>query len=402
MHARGAKSASRFRVAVIGGGLGGLTAALALRANGVEAVVFEAAHELRELGAGVMIGPNGMRCLEEIGVAEAVSRITSPLTQVDTYTWQGAEVQSRMFMSEKPGDRTFYPAHRAELQRTLCNQLPPGTIHLGHRLTRLVEDDCGVNLQFADGKRSRFDVVIGADGIHSVVQGFVANPVHPSSEGIMAYRGLIPIERLTGMLDVSPNRGAMWMGNGRSFLIFPVSRGRLLNVAAFVPTDLDGDESWSASGDVTTLAAEYDGWAQPVQDVIAAMDETFRWGIYDRHQPERWSTERIALLGDAAHATTPHLGQGLNQSIEDAATLGVLLADVDLTDVPGRFRLYEELRRERTNRIQQGSRKMGRTYRAAELSIHEREEAMASVYGEGWIFDHDAVAVARKSLQTNA
>ena len=141
--------------------------------------------------------------------------------------------------------------------------------------------------------------------------------------------------------------GSTHRGSG-SFLTFPVSGGALLNLVAFVPTDLDVEESWSAPGDVAALAAAYNGWAKQVRQVIEAMDHTFRWGIYDRAPLKTWSTDRITLLGDAAHAVTPQLGQGANQAVEDAITLAVLLQDAQAADIPMPPRRYEDLRIERT------------------------------------------------------
>jgi hypothetical protein len=139
----------------------------------------------------------------------------------------------------------------------------------------------------------------------------------------MAYRGLISAERLAWASELKDP--ALWLGAGRSFLLYPVAGGRLINMVAFVPTDTEAEESWSASGDVKALAAEYAGWDKPVQDTINSLDETFRWGIYDRAPLPYWSTGHITLMGDAAHPMVPHVGQGAGQSIEDAITLAVLL-----------------------------------------------------------------------------
>jgi salicylate hydroxylase len=125
----------------------------------------------------------------------------------------------------------------------------------------------------------------------------------------------------------------MWMGSGRSFMCFPVSQGRLINMSAFVPSDLESEESWSVSGDVKALAAEYVGWDAPVLETIGALDQTFRWGIYDRAPLPYWSTARVTLLGDAAHPMVPHFGQGAGQAIEDGFALAILLENAKLADV---------------------------------------------------------------------
>src|SRR5258708_28629898 len=167
----------------------------------------------------------------------------------------------------------------------------------------------------------------------------------------MAYRGLIPIERVSWAKDIG-GRMSMWIGKGRSFLCYPVSGGRLMNMVAFVPTNLDSEESWTAPGDLKALGAEYDGWDDPVLETIGSLDQTFRCGIYDLAPLPYWSDGRMTLLGDAAHPMVPHLGQGAAQAIEDAFTLAVLLEGAKSKDVPKRLEAYGKLRIQRTSRIQ--------------------------------------------------
>ncbi|MDT0323877.1 FAD-dependent monooxygenase, partial [Streptomyces millisiae] len=150
---------------------------------------------------------------------------------------------------------------------------------------------------------------------------------------------------------VDMNASSMWLGPRQSFLAYPVSGGELINIVAFVPTNLTVTESWTAPGDVAELAAAYRGWDPTVSSIIDAMDSTFRWGIYDREPLDRWSTERITLLGDSAHAVTPHLGQGANQAIEDAMTLAVVLRDARPGEIGTQLRHYENLRIDRTGHV---------------------------------------------------
>ena len=189
----------------------------------------------------------------------------------------------------------------------------------------------------------------------------------PTSEGIMAYRGLAQAQRLSCAAEL---RGLnMWTGAGRSFICFPVSQGRLINVVAFVPSSRDMEETWFAPGDVKTLASEYGGWDAPVQDIIAALDQTFRWGIYDRPPLPYWSRGRVTLLGDAAHPMVPHFGQGAGQAIEDGFALAVLLEHARHDEIPARLQAYQNLRLERTSRVQAASRQAGRFYRSVSAKI---------------------------------
>jgi 2-polyprenyl-6-methoxyphenol hydroxylase-like FAD-dependent oxidoreductase len=208
---------------------------------------------------------------------------------------------------------------------------------------------------------------------------------------------LIRSERLSWAKDL---RGLnMWMGSGRSFICFPISQGRVINMVAFVPTDVDSEESWSAPGDLGALAAEYDGWDAPVVETIAALDETFRWGIYDRAPLPYWSTARVTLLGDAAHPMVPHFGQGAGQAIEDGFALAILLEDARPADVPARLKAYETLRLGHTSRVQTASRDAGRFYRSENEDTSERNRRMGKwMSAAGWIFDHDVEQAAAALL----
>ena len=268
----------KLQIAVVGGGVGGLTAALALRARGLSVTVFEQADELREIGAGVSIFPNAMLLLQRIGLADGIEKIGCPITGLVTRTSAGELIATSA--SPSTGVRS-YNVHRAEFLKLLADAQPEGSLHLGHRLSGAGEADGGVRLTFSNGVTVYSDVVIGADGIHSALQREIGLKTYPSSEGIMAYRGLIPTEKLSWAKDIG-GRMSRWIGKGRSFLCYPVSGGRLMNMVAFVPTNLDSEESWTAPGDLKALSAEYAGWDDPVLETIGALDKTFRWGIYDR------------------------------------------------------------------------------------------------------------------------
>ncbi|MDH6244657.1 FAD-dependent monooxygenase [Mycobacterium sp. OTB74] len=380
-------------IAVAGAGIGGLTAAMALQQHGATVTVYEKAHELKELGAGVVIGANAERVYDRLGLTDSLAAIAGKISGWTMHTWQGESLDG--WRAPYPAART-YPLHRAQFQKLLFDALPAGTVQLGKGCVGAVEDGDGVRIDFADGSHARADLLVGADGIHSVIQGLVGVKAEPVSEGIMAYRGLIPTERLDGIYDM--RRMSMWVGPGQSFLSFPVSDGALLNLVAFVPTDLDVAESWSAPGDVATLAAAYQGWADPVQQVIEAMDHTFRWGIYDREPLSSWSTDRITLLGDSAHAVTPHLGQGANQAVEDAITLAVLLEDAEPADIPDRLRYYDKLRISRNRQVRDGARMAGKLYRSSDLAPGPQVEQIVAIFDGLDLNNYDAEQVARQAL----
>lgn len=385
------------RIAIVGGGIGGLAAALALRARGQDVTVYEKAAEFAEIGAGVGVAPNALRLLDRVGLGDQVREIGSPRSIATVRTWQGEVVPVGNWPYASAGGGADYTVHRAEFQGILVNALPAEVLRLDHHAVAAEESGDGVRVSFANGAEATADVVVGADGIHSTMQAAVGVASRPTSEHIMAYRGLIPMERLAWVDDA--NDGAMWVGPRRSFLCFPVSAGRLMNLVAFVPTDHDAEESWSAPGEVAALAAEFSRWDAPVGETIDALDSTFRWGIYDRAPLPRWSTSRITLLGDAAHAMVPHLGQGANQSIEDGFALAVLLQDVAREEIPRRLRVYEEIRRQRTSRVQSQARRAGQIYRASDESAAQTARQMDELSDGYWLADYDAEREAMNALE---
>ena len=202
------------------------------------------------------------------------------------------------------------------------------------------QNDLTARLHFANGETVEADVVIAADGVHSELQKYVVEPKSPEYSGVRAYRGLLPCEALPGWPELVH---LIWMGNGKHFMVYPVRGGRLLNYVGFVPTDNETAELWSAVGDRDELATFFAGWDPLVVSILEKVESCFWWGLYDRLPLDTWTNGRLVLLGDAAHAMLPHLGQGANQSIEDGVALAVLLAGRDSSEVPGLLPQYRSL-----------------------------------------------------------
>jgi salicylate hydroxylase len=370
------------RAVVVGGGLGGMAAAVALAQAGIDVQVHEQAQQLTEVGAGVSLAPNGLRMLERLGVGEGIGRVGARYASTQLLLSDGRPVRHEPHEFVQPGRSVG--VHRADLLALLAGQLAPGTVRTGHRCTGFSQDSGSATVGFADGSTATADVVIGADGMHSVLQGFVVAPAEPVFSGVVAYRGLVPC------LDNYPADALrIWTGESKHFLVYPVRAGELLNYVGFVPSDTSVRESWSAPGDAAALAAHFAGWDPAIGAVIGAISgpggSGFRWGMYDRAPLPRWSSGRLTLLGDAAHPMLPHLAQGVNQALEDAVALATLLgACAGAADVPRALAAYEQLRRDRTARVQLGSRRTGAGYDSSASRLTDRR----------WIYDYDAWAEA--------
>jgi salicylate hydroxylase len=366
------------RAVVVGGGIGGTAAAVALARAGIDVRVYEQAQQLTEVGAGVSLAPNGLRMLDQLGVGAGIRRLGARHLSTQLRLSDGRPARHEAHQFAQAGRNVGI--HRADLLTLLAEQLPPGTVRTGHRCTSFSQDAGHAMAGFANGTTATADVVIGADGIHSVLQGFVVEPAEPVFSGVVAYRGLVP-----PLDEFPPDTMRMWVGQSRHFLVFPVRTGQLLNYVGFVPSDTSVRESWSAPGDPAALAAHFAGWDPVIGQIIAAISgpggSGFQWGMYDRAPLPRWSSGRLTLLGDAAHPMLPHLGQGVNQALEDAVALATLLgACAGPAGVPRTLAAYEQLRRDRTARVQLGSRRNGAGYDSSGRQLTDRR----------WIYEYDA------------
>ncbi len=380
------------RVAVVGGGIGGLAATLAFHRRGIEVRCFEQANALSEVGAGLMLAPNGVRVLRHLGVGDAVDRLGGPIMDMIISGADGAEV-ARVDRGAPGGSERHFGIHRADLFELLASELPDDTVVTGHRCTEFEQHPEQATVRFANGASYDFDVVIAADGIHSFLQRHVVAPANPVHSGTTAYRGTLPSKDV----EWPPGRFQIWMGLGKHFIAYPLRAGELINYVGFVTTADKAKESWSAHGDLRDLAAAFEGWDETVVRIIDRIDDTFAWGLYDREPLPRWTAGRLALLGDAAHPMLPHAGQGANQALEDAVTVAALVARGDRAAVPRALERYANLRRPRTAEIQWNSRSNGNRFDSDEGRVEVRDHSASSRSGDtSWIEDHDAVACAEE------
>lgn len=381
------------RVAIVGGGIGGVAAAVAMLRRGIDVRLYEQAPALTEVGAGVAIQPNGVRMLRRLGLGDGLARFGARWVDPQFRRPDGSYAAA-MWPPELASRIEFYGMHRADLLGMLVERLPASIVHTGHRCIGFAQDDAEAVLTFANGARASADVVIAADGIHSTLQQFVVAPSPPRFSGSMAHRGVVPAA------SVAWPPGAMrnWLGAGKHFLVFPVRAGELVNYVGFVSTDERMKESWSAPGDPADLAREFAGWDPMVEAIIAQVKTTFRWGLYDREPLGTWTRGRLTLLGDAAHPMLPHAGQGANQAIEDGVALATVLARADRASAPRALLIYEALRREHTAGVQRKSRLNGARYEASSGDLRVRDRELDRQAEErAWIWNHDAEAEAAKA-----
>ena len=327
----------RFRVVIVGGGIGGLFAAKALVAHGVDVSLYEQAPALGEVGAGVFLTPNSVRHLERVGLGPAVEKCGARVGPKSHYFRHDGSPIAPVQVTDSSGWNATFGMHRADLVAFLAAALPAGVVHCGHQATGFEQVGDVARVQFAGGASAEGDVVVGADGIHSALRPYVFPPSTPVFHGTISYRGLVSRECLP---DWPTDCWQMWAGPSKHFLVFPVRHGQMINYVGFVPADEEMKESWSAAGDPEVLRGEFEGWDARIGSVLKQVDKTFRWALYDREPLPTWTKGRLTLLGDAAHPMLPHLGQGANQSIEDGMALATILGRADNAAVPAALLAY--------------------------------------------------------------
>jgi salicylate hydroxylase len=378
---------------IVGGGIGGLFAANALIARGVPVSVYEQAPVLGEIGAGVFLTPNSVRHLERIGLGATIEKWGARVGTGSRYFRHDGTPIAPVQVTDSSGWNATFGMHRADLVAILADALPAEVIHTGHRCTGFEQDDSSARVSFANGRTASADIIIAADGIHSELRPFVFPPSRPVFSGSVAYRGVLPLERIP---DWPTNAWLMWLGKAKHFLTFPVRARRLINYVGFVPADEEMKESWSAPGDPDVLRREFAGWDPRIEQLLQHVQTTFRWALYDREPLPTWTRGRLSLLGDAAHPMLPHLGQGANQSIEDGMALATILERADRATATAALLAYEHLRRERVAQVQRGARENGLRYDSAYADLRIRDaEIKAHAAFRKRLYDHDVVPEAQ-------
>jgi salicylate hydroxylase len=379
---------TKVRVLIAGGGIGGLTAAIALIQRGFEVLVYEQAPELREFGAGVSISPNGSRVLIELGLQRALEQVAS----------RPASWNMRLFDTGRswPVGSSLRVVHRGDLHQALVLALErhaPGAVRVGARCVGFEQDKSGVTLLLDNGEQVHGDALVGADGVHSRIRRELFGEGRATFTGYMAWRAVMPIERVP--LRLREQVFTAWVGPSGQIVTYPLRQGQLMNLAGTVRRNDWLVESWSEAGTVEECRNDFPGWHEDVLAIIDAIQIPYKWALIGRPPLRHCSVGRVTLLGDAFHPTVPILGQGANMTIEDSMILARCLEAS--TSIVEALQRYEAARLDRTSRIVQTA--FDRLERTRDeladpnLAKAFMERLTASGDPYDWIYQYDAVSV---------
>jgi salicylate hydroxylase len=379
------------RVAVIGAGIGGIAAAGALRTLGVEVAVYERASDLGEVGAGLQIGPNGVKVLRALGLEDTLQGLAFEPTAIVSVTWDTASLRYReplKGLARQQFDAPYLTAHRADLHRLLRDTVPDSVIALEARCTGVASFENHAVANFADGTQVEADLIVGADGIRSIVREslFGAAPARFTEQ--TGWRAILPIKLVP--TQVGPEKSVRierseyvgWIGPTGHVICYPIRGGELYNMFVGRVSTEWAEESWTAPSTRAEMLAAFAGWNDALLEMLSKVEHVFKWGIYDRDPLAHWTSGRITLLGDAAHPMMPTLAQGASITLEDAYALARNVARH--TDDPRRaLRAYEAERIDRARRVQ---------LQARDQFNNNRKVPAPPPLSRDWIFEHDATA----------
>jgi salicylate hydroxylase len=369
------------------------------------AEIFEQSSELTEIGAAVALSANANREFERLGLLDDVAAASTVPTEL---IWRdgrsGRRVAAHPVRLKDAYRQRFgspyFGIHRASLQKVLGGAFGREHLHLGHRLTDMAVSGSRLNLTFENGVTREADLVVGADGVRSVVRRWISGKAGTRYSRTSAFRGIVPRHCLPSLPD--PEALQFWMGPNAHLLHYAIGENaKDVNFFAVVEgPDVWEDDRWIATAGPGEALAAFRGWHPAVTEMVGAGWIDKRWGLFVVEQPMRWYRHQAVLIGDAAHGMLPHQGQGANTTIEDAATLAGLLASSRKDDLPAVFRRYEALRKLRTRAIQRSS---WATNRELHLPDGARETLIRDLRLPrfpdefGWIHAYDAMSEVARS-----
>ena len=366
---------------ISGAGIGGLTTALCLIHRGLEVTVLERAPELTEVGAGIQIPPNAMRVFSELGLQDALSEIAFRPEAIEARMGRSGLRLFTIPLADAAIDRWGAPylhIHRADYIKVLAAALykhAPHAIQLNTDVSGYRQDETGVTVNLSDGSEVRGDILIGADGIHSPVRDTMLGTQAPAFTGNVAWRAVVPIEKLG---DLAPRPTACaWMGPGKHCVTYRLRRGELANLVAVVERDDWTIESWTERGTKEDALADFADWHPTITRILSEAPELYRWALFDRAPLQKWIDGRVALLGDAAHPMLPFMAQGAAMAVEDAFVLADELAGTE--DIASALKAYQARRYRRASAVQAGSRTNAKTFHRKTIV------SQLATYGPMWV-----------------
>lgn len=404
-------SSAPFDIAIVGGGIAGLILALSLHEHAphIPLTIYEAAPKFGEIGAGVAFGPNARRAMHLISPAVREGferRATANKFQDKGATWfdfrcgmdikTGRKDGEYVAESRIQGGQSDGRVHRADFLDEMVKLLPEGVAKFGKRLVEMEETDDEVVVKFADGSKARHSAVIGCDGIKSRTRAWMhgeSNPIsHAVFTGKYCYRGLIPMDDAVELLgeELAAN-SQMYMGYGGHILTFPVQKGKTMNVVAFSSAKTWDAEAWVVPADREKMYKDYEGWGKTVHDILKLMQKPDIWALFNHLPCEKYSKGRVCLIGDAAHASTPHQGAGAGMAVEDGYVMSKILASVRRPeDLAVAFEAFDYCRRERTQKLVTTSKDAGQLYDLELQGVRDNlDKAEQNLHCRmKWIWEH--------------
>jgi salicylate hydroxylase len=389
------------KIIIAGGGIGGAAAALALLRKGFDVEVYEQASELGEVGAGVQISPNGSRALDYLGVFNELEKVSCAPKKKEFRLWNSGDSWPMFDLGEIAIEKYGYPyltVYRPDLLSTLVNaarEIKPDVFHLGQAVIDIQQNEKSATLILQDGSTATGDILIGADGIKSIIRRQLWGPDTPKFSGMMAWRAVIPMERVPAHMQVMV--GSTWIGPGQHLVNYPLRDGEFMNLVGTVERPDWKVESWTVEGTTEECLNDYAGWHEDVQLLIKSAPKLLKWAFGERVPMDKWSKDRISLMGDACHPTLPFLAQGAVMAIEDAVVLSRCL-DKYVHDPKAALLTYEQSRAERTSKTVREARKNTDRFHSSELVNKERAEIyLQKEMGEApihdrynWLYQYDS------------
>ncbi len=391
------------KIVIIGAGIGGCTLALSLQQAGMDYVLLEQADAFGEIGAGIQLSSNAVKVLDRLGLHDRLVQVCCEPDAHKFKDWASGETILRTPLCPEVRDAfgaPYFHSHRPDLLAALTEGLDAGRIRFGRKVAEVGEDETGPWVRCDDGEEVRGDVLIGADGIHSVVRDQLFRPDEPLRSGYVVWRGVIDAADVAD-LEV-PISSYIIMGPKLSFVFYYVSGGRRINWLALGPTEGEKKESWSQTAEKHEILAAFKDWYEVPRRFIEATDQPFVTALSDRDPLDTWVRGRIAVMGDAAHAMLPYHAQGAGQSIEDAWVLMRSLQD-KAADPAAALRRFEALRKDRADRMIRHSRDAEGWYHLDDAAEVERRNARFRRYNDEanftpqqtWLYSYDAEKAAR-------